>query len=153
MASRERQKLQCCCCSTVTIVIVTLIATSIKPIDPNTVAIEYNPNTQSIDESKLYGPGRPFLGPGHYFVKFPTQNGTPSRVARVAPPLPASSQGSHLSVVVPDRLFAPVPQRHHTITHSPALPCPSPSLRTPRREHADGPRGAYEGRARDSVDR
>ena len=93
----ERAKVRCCCCSTVTIIVVTLIATSVKPIDPNTIAIEYNPNTQSIDETKLYGPGRPFLGPGHYFIKFPTQNGM---LRRITTNVTASGLFSHCSAAL-----------------------------------------------------
>jgi len=69
----ESQAKGCCCC-TVLVVIIILIATSIKSIDPNEIGLEYNPNTQTLDTTKIHGPGRPFLGPGHYFIKFPTQN-------------------------------------------------------------------------------
>ena len=61
----ETQAKSCCCC-TVLVVIIILIATSIKSIDPNEIGLEYNPNTQTLDTTKIHGPGRPFLGPGQY---------------------------------------------------------------------------------------
>jgi regulator of protease activity HflC (stomatin/prohibitin superfamily) len=51
---------------------IVLLATSFVVLEPNWVGIEYNPNFQQIDQSRIYEPGRHFLGPGHYFIKYPT---------------------------------------------------------------------------------
>lgn len=72
MADKSRTIIGGCVCISFLIVAIVLLATSFVVLEPNWVGIEYNPNFQKIDESKLHEPGRHFLGPGHYFIKYPT---------------------------------------------------------------------------------
>lgn len=58
------------------IVIIVVIAVSFAKLEAYEVGLEYNPNTVSINEGKLYTEGIHFLGPGHYFIKFNRQQRT-----------------------------------------------------------------------------
>jgi hypothetical protein len=58
------------------IVIIVLISVSISKLEAYEVGLEYNPNTVTINNEKLYTEGTHFLGPGHYFIKFNRQQRT-----------------------------------------------------------------------------
>lgn len=55
------------------ILIIVLIATSIQKLEPYEVGLEYNPNSISINQNKLFTSGTYFLGPGYRFIKFNRQ--------------------------------------------------------------------------------
>lgn len=58
------------------IVVIVVIAVSFAKLEAYEVGLEYNPNTVTINEGKLYTEGIHFLGPGHYFIKFNRQQRT-----------------------------------------------------------------------------
>jgi regulator of protease activity HflC (stomatin/prohibitin superfamily) len=69
----------CLCCSVVggiisgIIIIIVLIATSIAKLEPYEVGLQYNPNSVTINQGRLYTSGTYFLCPGCKFIKFNKQ--------------------------------------------------------------------------------
>ena len=66
----------CCLVISAIIVGIVLLATSFSKLESYEVGLEYNPNTISINDQKLYTEGIHALGPGHYFIKFNRQQRT-----------------------------------------------------------------------------
>jgi hypothetical protein len=52
---------------------IVLIATSFSKLEAYEVGLEYNPNSITINENRLFTEGTFFLGPGHSFIKFNKQ--------------------------------------------------------------------------------
>ena len=61
-----------CICAVVSGVIIgiVLLATSFGNLEAYEVGLEYNPNSITINDNKLYTEGTHLLGPGHKFIKF-----------------------------------------------------------------------------------
>jgi len=51
---------------------IVLIAVSFQSLELNTVGLDYNNNLKSVDSTKLWTPGRYFVGLGHGFIVYPT---------------------------------------------------------------------------------
>jgi hypothetical protein len=66
----------CCLVISGIIIGIVLLATSFAKLEAYEVGLEYNPNTISINDEKLYTEGIHGLGPGHYFIKFNRQQRT-----------------------------------------------------------------------------
>jgi hypothetical protein len=54
------------------ILMISLLAASFKGVDTSEVAFTYDATLLELDDSKIYMPGRYFIGVSHYFITFRT---------------------------------------------------------------------------------
>lgn len=72
MALSKRAKAIAVAAGTVLILAIIFIALSVASVGPTELGLAYNLNTFQIDETRLYTPGRYFLGFNQVFIIFPS---------------------------------------------------------------------------------